>query len=81
MVLLVQDAEPESADWLARLEREDPDAVLEAAGATAHPTLAAHIISVFYGDGAEACDGRVRAGLILMLRTLTDALDLGPVDH
>jgi hypothetical protein len=35
---------------------------------------------VFYGEGGEGCDERVRAGFLLMLRTLTDALDLGPVE-
>jgi hypothetical protein len=69
-----------STEWLATLESEEPEAVLEAAGPPGHPTLAAHIISVFYGDGAEGCDERVRAGFVLMLRTLTDALDLGAIE-
>jgi hypothetical protein len=38
------------------------------------------VLSVFYGAGADGCDERVRAGLLLMLRTLTDALDVGPVE-
>ena len=45
-----------------------------------HPTLPAYIISVFYAEGSEGCDERVRAGLALMLRTLTDALDVGRVE-
>ena len=69
-----------STEWLAALDQEDPQAVLEAAGPPGHPTLAAYIISVFYGDGAEGCDERVRAGFVLMLRTLTDALDLGAIE-
>lgn len=69
-----------AADWLARLERDDPQAVLEASSPPDHRTLAAYIIAVFYGEGVERCDARVRAGLVLMLRALTDALDLGPVD-
>ena len=63
--------------WLAAVEGEQSDRVLEAAGAPGHPTLPAYIIAVFYGDAAETCDERVRAGFVLMLRTLTDALDLG----
>ncbi|HET8532462.1 MAG TPA: hypothetical protein VFO08_15030 [Methylomirabilota bacterium] len=66
-------------EWLAGLE-DDSARILAAAGAPGHPTLAAHLVSVFYGEGAEGCDERVRAGLLLMLRTLTDALDLGPVE-
>jgi hypothetical protein len=69
-----------STEWLATLGGEGPERILEAAGAPGHPTLAAYLVSVFYGDGAEACDGQVRAGFVLMLRTLTDALDLGPVE-
>ena len=69
-----------SKEWLAAREKEDPEAVLEAAGPPGHPTLAAYIMSVFYGENAEACDERVRAGFVLMLRTLTDALDLGDIE-
>jgi hypothetical protein len=69
-----------STEWLAALEPEDPGAVLEAAEPPGHPTLAAYIISVFYGDDAEAADERVHAGFVLMLRTLTDALDLGAIE-
>ena len=69
-----------STEWLATLEGEEPDRVLEAVGAPGHPTLAAYIISVFYGEAGESCDERVRAGFVLMLRTLTDALDLGHID-
>jgi hypothetical protein len=69
-----------STEWLAGLAGDDSARILAAAGASGHPTLAAHLIAVFYGEGAGACDERVRAGLLLMLRTLTDALDLGPVE-
>jgi len=69
-----------AAEWLAALEGEESERVVEAAGPAGHPTLAAYIISVFYGEGAEECDEHVRAGLVLMLRTLTDALDLGEVE-
>ena len=69
-----------STAWLAGLEGDDSARILAAAGAPGHPTLAAHLVAVFYGEGAEGCDERVRAGFLLMLRTLTDALDLGPVE-
>jgi hypothetical protein len=69
-----------STEWVASLGDEESGRALAATGAPGHPTLPAYIIGVFYGEGAAACDERVRAGLVLMLRTLTDALDLGAVE-
>ena len=69
-----------STEWLAGLEGGDSARIVAAAGAPGHPTLAAHLVAEFYGKGGEGCDERVRAGFLLMLRTLTDALDLGPVE-
>ena len=69
-----------STEWLAGLEGDDSARIVAAAGAPGHPTLAAHLVAVFYGGGGEGCDERVRAGFLLMLRTLTDALDLGPIE-
>jgi hypothetical protein len=69
-----------STEWLAGLEGDDSARIVAAADAPGHPTLAAHLVAVFYGEGGEGCDERVRAGFLLMLRTLTDALDLGPVE-
>jgi hypothetical protein len=73
-------AQDASTEWLATLDGDESGRVLEAMGAPGHPTLAAYIVSVFYGDAADSCDERVRAGFALMLRTLTAALDLGHVD-
>jgi len=53
--------------------RSAHEAALDAPG---EQPLAAYIVSVFYGDGAESCDERARAGFLLMLRTLTAALDV-----
>jgi len=69
-----------ATEWVARLGGEESERVLEAMGTRGHPTLAAYIISVFYGDDTASCDEGVQAGLALMLRTLIDALDLGPVE-
>jgi len=69
-----------STEWFAGLEGDDSARIVAAAGAPGHSTLAAHLVAVFYGGGGEGCDERVRAGFLLMLRTLTDALDLGPVE-
>jgi hypothetical protein len=64
----------------SRIHRAHRAATDGPADAADRPTLSAHLIAVFYGDGAEACDEQVRAGLRLMLRTLTDALDVGRVE-
>ena len=76
----IRDAHQAVTEWLEPLDGEESGRVLETMSAPGHPTLPAYIISVFYGEGAEACDERVRAGFALMLRTLTDALDVGQVE-
>ena len=76
----IHDAHRAATEWLETLEGEESERVLEAVSAPGHPTLPAYIISVFYGKEAEDCDERVRAGFALMLRTLTDALDVGRVE-
>jgi hypothetical protein len=67
----------------ARRERS-PDAVAARLHATDrdHPTLVAHVLAVFYGDeaGPADYDEGVRASLLLLLRTLSDALDVGPIE-
>jgi hypothetical protein len=68
-VPLLAQARIDEAQRAAR-ERREPD----------HPTLPAYILAMFYGPGAEETDERVRAGLALMLRTLTDALEVGRVE-
>ncbi|HKC05562.1 MAG TPA: hypothetical protein VKJ67_01755 [Methylomirabilota bacterium] len=76
----IQDAHHAVTTWLDTLDGEESDRVLETVSAPGHPTLPAYIIAVFYGESAEGCDERVRAGFALMLRTLTDALDVGQVE-
>ena len=76
----IQDAHDAVTAWLDTLDGEESDRVLETVSAPGHPTLPAYIIAVFYGESAEGCDERVRAGFALMLRTLTDALDVGQVE-
>jgi hypothetical protein len=73
----IQDAHHAVTEWLHTPDGLEPDRVLETVSAPGHPTLPAYIIGVFYGESAEGCDERVRAGFALMLRTLTDALDVG----
>lgn len=76
----IQHAHHAVTTWLDTLDGEESDRVLETVSAPGHPTLPAYIIAVFYGESAEGCDERVRAGFALMLRTLTDALDVGQVE-
>ena len=76
----LREARDASSHWLATLDGAPAERILEAADAPGHPTLPAYIIQLFYGDSAERCDDRVRAALMLMLRTLTNALDLGAVE-
>jgi len=76
----IQGAHQAVTEWLDTLDGLESDRVLETVSAPGHPTLPAYIIAVFYGVGAEGCDERVRAAFALMLRTLTDALDVGQVE-
>ena len=78
----IQNAHHAVTEWLLTLDGdgEESDRVLETVSAPGHPTLPAYIIAVFYGESAAGCDERVRAGFALMLRTLTDALDVGRVE-
>lgn len=47
----------------------------------AHPSLSAYILDVFYAGQAAACDAAVRANLFLLLKTLTEALDIAAVEE
>jgi hypothetical protein len=75
----------QEADEASAASRERaPDAVtaLLHAAAPDHPTLVAHMLEVFYGDAAGPADydESVRARLLVLLRTLSDALDVGSVE-
>ena len=56
--------------------RSAHESALDASG---DQPLAAYIVSVFYAAAAERCDERVRAAFVLMLRTLTAALDVAEI--
>ncbi len=68
--------------WLEQSQPASAASLLSASSDPGHPTLVAHILSVFYGDdnGPADYDEGVRASFLLLLRTLSDALDLGPVE-
>jgi hypothetical protein len=69
-----------TTEWLRGAEAADPATVLRAVDDPSHRTLVGYLLSVFYGGAAAEYDERVRATLFLMLRTLSDALDLGEVE-
>jgi hypothetical protein len=68
--------------WLRQWEGAPPVEVLQALGQAEHASLAAYIVEVFYAGGAVPgeYDETVRASLYCLLKTLTDALDLGHVE-
>jgi hypothetical protein len=74
----IQTAYAGNVDWLAQTEA-GAESVLDTLGAGRHPSLAAHLLSVFYGDadGGAGYDTQVKATLFLLLKTLTEALDIG----
>ena len=78
----IAEAYDATAAWLEHSPETSPASVLSATSDRGHPTLVAHLLSVFYGDdsGPADYDEGVRASLLLLLRTLGDALDVGPVE-
>jgi len=59
------------AAWQANVERlaGSPESLASA--------LVGHVLSVFYGGDSGPYDARVRASLVLLLETLTEAVDVG----
>jgi hypothetical protein len=77
----IASAYDETRAWLGHDPSAEPARVLERAADPTHPTLVTHLLAVFYGDAEPAdYDAGVRASLLLLLRTLTTALDLGAVE-
>ena len=73
----------ETQAWLGAHESAPPAHLLEALEQGEHPSLPAYILSVFYEGGPAAADydATVRATLFCLMKTLTDALDLGRVEE
>jgi hypothetical protein len=76
----IVEAHAATSQWLSRVDTPDASRVLSVVDDPGHPTLVSYILGVFYGGTAVECDDHVRATLYLMLRTLSDALDLGEVE-
>jgi hypothetical protein len=69
--------------WLGEHDGAAPAQLLEALQHGEHPSLPAYVLSVFYegGTAADDYDETVRATLFCLLKTPTDALDLGRVEE
>lgn len=82
----IQGAYEATTEWLERWEGADPQIFLRSVqgeGELPRPNLVAYLLTVFYGGDAESAeyDQEVRASLFLLLKTLTDALDIREVER
>lgn len=78
----IQQAYEANVDWLADTQA-GAQSLIDTLGAGSHQSLVAYVLSVFYGaerDGA-GYDTEVKANLFLLLKTLTEALDVGAVER
>ncbi|OLC16193.1 MAG: hypothetical protein AUH29_05645 [Candidatus Rokubacteria bacterium 13_1_40CM_69_27] len=74
----IQQAYEANVGWLSGTEA-GAESLLDTLPAGAHASLLSYIMSVFYGgDGGH--DTQVKTNLFLLLKTLTEALDIGAVD-
>lgn len=75
-----------TTEWLAEWEGAEPRFFLrsvEGGGEFPHPNLIQYLLTVFYGGDPESADydDEVKASLFLLLKTVTDALDIGAVER
>jgi len=70
------------AEWLAQWEGADARTLLQSVEGEGHHSLITHMLSVFYAGDAQspAYDEEVKARLFVLLKTLTEAVDLGEVE-
>jgi hypothetical protein len=76
----IQQAYEANVQWLAETEA-GAESLLDTLQAGEHRSLVAHILAVFYGGDAGGYDTDTRANLFLLLKTLTEALDIGAVER
>jgi len=81
----IADAYQATTDWLERWEGAHPGIFLrsiEAGEEFPQPNLIQYLLTVFYRGDPESAeyDAEVRATLFLLLKTLSDALDIGPAE-
>lgn len=81
----IEEAYEATAEWLDQWEGADPRIFLrsvQGGGEFPHPNLIQYLLTTFYGGDPESVDydQEVKASLFLLLKTLSDALDLGEVE-
>jgi hypothetical protein len=82
----IREAYEATTDWLEQWEGADPRMFLrsvQGGGEFPHPNLVQYLLTVFYGGDPESLDydQEVKASLFLLLKTLSDALDIGEVEQ
>lgn len=82
----IQEAYEGTTEWLEQWEGADPRIFLrsvQGGGEFPHPNLVQYLLTAFYGGDPESVDydQEVKASLFLLLKTLSDALDIGEVEQ
>ena len=78
----IQEAYEATTEWLEQWEGAHPRIFLRSVqgrGEFPHPNLVQYLLTFFYGGDPESVDydQEVKASLFLLLKTLSDALDIG----
>lgn len=82
----IQEAYEATTEWLEQWEGADPRIFLrnvQGGGEFPHPNLVQYLLTFFYGGDPESVDydQEVKASLFLLLKTLSDALDIGETEQ
>lgn len=82
----ITEAYQATTEWLDQWEGAHPRVFLRSVvegGEFPHPNLIQYLLTVFYGGDAESSeyDAEIKATLFLLLKTVSDALDLGRVEE
>lgn len=82
----IREAYEATTEWLEQWDGADPRMFLrsiQGGGEFPHPNLVQYLLTVFYGSDPESVDydQEVKASLFLLLKTLSDALDIGEVER
>jgi len=75
-----------TTEWLEQWEGSDPRFFIrsvQGGGEFPHPNLVQYLLTLFYGGDPESAEyeDEAKASLFLLLKTLTDALDIGVVER
>ena len=82
----ITEAYQATTEWLERSEGVHPRIFLrsvEGGGEFPQPNLIQYLLTVFYGNDGESAeyDEEVKATLFLLLKTVSDALEISPVEE